>query len=202
LLVAEVFCGGVTIPLFDELGGMDHSDAQIIRRVIAGDAEAFGLLVDRYHGRCLRAACNLLNDSDEAEDAVQEAFVRAYRHLASYQERDRFAAWLLRIVVNQCRTRAVSARRWTRLDEDFDAGHDDAMLADNASLQRERRAELAYALGQLGHEHREAIVLRFGEELSFDEMSAVTGVGISALKMRVQRACARLRALLSESINA
>lgn len=185
---------------------MDLTDAQIVRQVIAGDAEAFGLLVDRYHGRCLRAACHLLDDADEAEDAVQESFVRAYRHLASYQERDRFPAWLLRIVVNQCRTRAASARRWTRFDDADavigDSHVGDSLLADNESIRRERRAELAYALAQLGQEQREAIVLRFGEELSFDEMSAVTGVGISALKMRVQRACTRLRALLSESINA
>ena len=181
---------------------MEQTDAQIVRRVVAGDAEAFGLLVDRYHGRCLRAANHLLDDPDDAEDAVQEAFVRAFRHLAAYRDRDRFPAWLLRIVVNQCRTRATYSRRYTRFDEKFGPGGDDTLLADNASMAQERRAELAYALGQLGQEQREAIVLRFGEELSFDEMSAVTGVGISALKMRVQRACARLRALLSESINA
>ena len=181
---------------------MEQTDAQIVRRVVAGDAEAFGLLVDRYHGRCLRAANHLLDDPDDAEDAVQEAFVRAYRHLAAYQDRDRFPAWLLRIVVNQCRTRATYSRRYTRFDEKFGPGGDDTLLADNASMAQERRAELAYALGQLGQEQREAIVLRFGEELSFDEMSAVTGVGISALKMRVQRACARLHALLSELINA
>ena len=66
--------------------------------------------------------------------------------------------------------------------------------------QRERAAELRHALAQLGPEQREAVVLRFGEEMSYEEMAALTGVGVSALKMRVQRACARLRTLLSEQL--
>lgn len=94
------------------------ADATIIRQVLAGHVNAFALLVDRYHARCLRVATHLLGDSDDAEDAVQDAFVRAYRHLGSFRPSpgaaegdeaggDRFGAWMMRIVVNQCRTRAA-----------------------------------------------------------------------------------------------
>src|SRR5690606_7698882 len=134
------------------------------------------------------------------EDVVQEAFVRAYRHLASYKERDRFGAWLLRIVVNQCRSHAAYARRWTRFDEATAAPGHNHRHVENDCIAAEGREELSHALRQLGPEQREAIVLRFAEELTFEEMSTVTGVGVSALKMRVQRACTRLRALLSEQI--
>jgi len=175
---------------------MNQTDAQIVRQVVLGNREAFGILVDRYHGRCLRVASHLLNDPDDAEDAVQEAFVRAYRHLGSYRERDRFGAWLLRIVVNQCRSRASYDRRWTS----FDSANEPRI--EHRSIDDEQRAELAHAMMQLAPEQREAITLRFAEELSFAEMASVTGVGISALKMRVQRACTRLRTLLSEQINA
>lgn len=172
---------------------MSPPDSAVVRAVLAGDTEAFARLVDRHHARCLRVATHLLGDADEAEDAVQDAFVRAYRHLGSYRERDRFAAWLLRIVVNQCRTRAARAARYTRFDiERHDANERDGPAHDAG----DRRAELAHALAQLAPGHREAIVLRFSEELSYEEISALTGVGISALKMRVQRACTRLRALL------
>ena len=172
-------------------------DAAIVRLVLAGDVDAFARLVDRHHARCLRVATNLLGDADEAEDAVQDSFVRAYRHLGSYRERDRFGAWLLRIVVNQCRTRAAKAARFTRFDtaqHEPDAEHSAGIDAGD------RRAELAHALAQLGPDQREAIVLRFTEELSYEEISALTGVGVSALKMRVQRACTRLRSLLQEHL--
>ncbi len=175
-------------------------DSQLVRQVLAGETDAFAVLVDRHHARCLRAATHLLGDADEAEDAVQDSFVRAYRHLGSYREQDRFGAWLLRIVVNQCRTRAARQSRYTRLDDN--AGALDAAADDLPTEISERRAELAHAMAQLGPEQREAIVLRFTEELSYDEMATVTGVGVSALKMRVQRACARLRTLLAEHLHA
>jgi RNA polymerase sigma-70 factor (ECF subfamily) len=182
--------------------GMDPSDALIVSRVCAGDVEAFALLVDRHHARCLRLATHLLGDADEADDVVQEAFVRAYRHLGAYRERERFGAWLARIVVNQCRSRAARERRWPRADlaaSEAQAG--DALAIPPASEAADRRAALAHALAQLAPEQREAVVLRFADALTYDEMSALTGVGVSALKMRVQRACGRLRALLSEVLH-
>lgn len=178
------------------------SDSQLVRQVLAGDAAAFALLVDRHHARCLRVATHLLADADEAEDAVQDAFVRAYRHLGSYREQDRFGAWLLRIVVNQSRTRAARQSRYTRLDDDTGAMARELEYDRAPTEASDRRAELAHALAQLQPEHREAIVLRFAEELSYDEMATVTGVGVSALKMRVQRACAKLRTLLAEHLHA
>ena len=173
------------------------SDAAIVRAVLAGDADAFSRLVDRHHARCLRVATHLLGDPDDAEDAVQDAFVRAYRHLGSYHERDRFGAWLLRIVVNQCRTRASHEARYIRFDTER---HDISAPADASHAAEERRAELALALAQLGPDQREAIVLKFAEDLSYEEISKLTGVGVSALKMRVQRACTRLRTLLAEHL--
>ena len=178
------------------------ADARIVRRVLAGDVEAFALLVDRHHARCLRVATHLLADGDDAEDAVQEAFVRAYRHLGSYRERDRFGAWLLRVVVNQCRTHAAKERRWSSPPGVSDAELLASTASEDHSEIESRREELAFALAQLDPAQREAVVLRFADELSYDEMAIITGVGVSALKMRVQRACARLRALLSEHFHA
>ena len=175
--------------------GISLPDAQLVQHVLAGHVDAFAVLVDRHHAHCLRVASNLLGNAD---DVVQEAFVRAYRHLGRYSERDRFAAWLLRIVVNQCRSRATRDARYTALDPQL---HEQWAVDEShaAAAQRaDRREELAIALAQLAPEQREAIVLRFGEELSYDEMATITGAGVSALKMRVQRACARLRTLLSE----
>lgn len=201
----------MTIPPFPGLPGVPHpesttddaadgvaatvTDAALVRQVLAGRTEAFAQLVDRHHARCLRVATHLLADADEAEDVVQDAFVRAYRHLGGYHERDRFGAWLTRILVNRCRTHAARNARYVALDPDVHTADLTVNATDGAY---ERHTELARALRHLVPEQREAIVLRFGEDLSYDEMASVTGVGVSALKMRVQRACARLRTLLTE----
>lgn len=178
--------------------GAALSDAMLVQQVLAGRVEAFATLVDRHHAHCLRVATNLLGNADDADDVVQEAFVRAYRHIGRYSERDRFLAWLLRIVVNQCRTRATREARYTALEPHV---HEGLVVDGPDAAHTDRREELAVALAQLAPEQREAIVLRFGEELSYDEMATVTGAGVSALKMRVQRACARLRTLLSEHLS-
>jgi RNA polymerase sigma-70 factor (ECF subfamily) len=180
--------------------GMTPTDAAIVERVLGGDREAFRLLVDRHYDRCLRVATHLLGDVAEAEDAVQEAMLRAFRYLGSYQEREKFGAWLARIVVNQCRT--LQARRRGRRDipglgeAQLDVPDERELPGDERATMR---AELERALAQLSPDQREAVVLRFADDLTFDEMATVTGVGVSALKMRVQRACARLRALLTEN---
>ena len=170
-----------------------EGDATVVRRVLAGDGEAFGVLVERHYDRCLRLALHLLGDRAEAEDAVQEALLRAYRHLGGYREQDRFAAWLSRIVVNQCRSARAKARRPLPPTLEWGVDGPSEHPADGAAL----RDEVAHLLATLPPEQREALVLRFGEELSFDEMAAATGATVGALKMRVQRACRRLRALLT-----
>jgi RNA polymerase sigma-70 factor (ECF subfamily) len=179
---------------------MTLPDAAIVRQVLGGNTEAFSELVHRYHDRCTRLALHIVGNPDDAADAVQEAFLRAYRHLGSYQERDKFSAWMLRILVNQCRTGLTRSRKH---DTALPLSEHDAMalstsgvaVTDHAAL----RDELAAALSQLVPDQREALVLRFSDDLTFDEMAAVTGVGVSALKMRVQRACQRMRALLTEA---
>ncbi|HYW30057.1 MAG TPA: RNA polymerase sigma factor [Gemmatimonas sp.] len=183
---------------------MSIPDSAILSRVLAGDVEAFALLVDRYHARCLKVATAVLGDSDDAEDAVQEAFVRAYRGLPGYRESERFGAWLLRIVVNQCRTHRSRGARHGQFGtlDDFDALLVPTASAESGLDDAERRETLARALAQLCPEQREAVMLRFAEGLSYDEMATLTGAGVSALKMRVQRACTRLRTLLSERLHA
>ena len=180
---------------------MAAADAQIVRLVLGGDTEAFGVLVDRYHERCVRLALHIVGNREDAEDAAQESFLRAYRYLGGYQEREKFAAWLYRILVNQCRT-IISRRRRSEAplhDWEWDAA---ACLEPSAGEQGAMRDELTRALAALVPEQREAVVLRYSEELTYDEMAAITGAGVSALKMRVQRGCARLRELLLETFHA
>ncbi len=179
---------------------MAVADAQIVKSVLGGDTEAFGVLVDRYQERCLRLAIHIVGSREDAEDAVQESFLRAFRYLGGYREREKFAAWLYRILVNQCRTLLARRRRLELPMAEWE--WDVTAVADGATERGALRAELARALALLPPDQREAVVLRFAEDLTYDEMATITGSGISALKMRVQRACARLRRLLLETANA
>jgi len=176
------------------------SDAAIVRRVLDGDVEAFAVLVDRYSERCARYAARVVGNREDAEEVVQDTFVRAFRALDDYRERDRFAAWLFRILINQCRTaarRAASRDRTVSLFDPERSGEPPPVVGDDAERYAERD-RVERALARLAPEQREAVVLRLGEELTYDEMAAVTGAGVSALKMRVARALTRLRELLTE----
>jgi len=152
-------------------------------------------LVDRHSPRLGRYALHLLGNRADAEEAVQEALVRAFRSLARYEEREQFGAWLLRILVNRCRTLASRRRDFEPLEAASLVWHPGEDPVEALAV----REELGHAMSQLSPEHREAIALRYADELSFEEMATVTGAGVSALKMRVRRACDRLRALLEES---
>jgi RNA polymerase sigma-70 factor (ECF subfamily) len=174
------------------------TDAEIVARVLAGDSDAYALLVRRHRQRMARFAVHMLGDPDDAEEALQDAFVRAYRSLARCQEPSRFDGWLFRILVNRCRTRG--ARRGRR-ERTF--VRDDVALAqasqEHPAESSAWRSEIQHALARLTPEHREAFLLKHVEELSYEEMAEMTGAGVSALKMRVKRACERLRSLLEEA---
>ena len=170
----------------------EMSDAADVQRVLNGDVDAFARLVDRYYERCARFAVRMLGNRDDAEDALQATFLRAYRSLGKYQERDKFSAWLYRILVNQCRS--IAARRNQR-ERVF--VREEAVLL-NAPDRRptwngEDEELVQRVLAELDPLLREAFLLKYVEEMSYEEMSALTGVGVSALKMRVKRACDRLR---------
>lgn len=175
---------------------MDTSDAAVVRRVLGGDVEAFGILVDRYFDHYVRFAVHLVGNREDAEEVVQDTFLRAYRALARYEERERFGAWLLRILVNRARTVSAMGRRREKMFpdqvEESLPEASEAHPADRAAL----REEMARALSQLGSDQREAFLLHYIEGLSYEEMAAITGSGVSALKMRVKRSCERLREIL------
>ena len=173
------------------------SDAVILTRIREGESEAFSVLFDRYHDRCVRLASRLLGDPDDVADAVQDAFIRAYLSLDSYQERERFGSWLLSIVANRCRSLSERARRQSMLGAEWaglrepDTNGAIPVAGDHALVRR-----LHDALCTLPPSTRAAVLRKYGEGLTYEELSAETGLTVSALKMRVARASAQLRRTL------
>jgi RNA polymerase sigma-70 factor, ECF subfamily len=176
---------------------VETSDAALVGRVLDGDEAAYATLVARYRERYARFAVRMLGNREDAEEALQDAFVRAYRSLGRCEDRERFGAWLLRILVNRCRT--AGARRGRR-DRTF--VHDPGALldasADHTEAREAWREEIERALARLDADQREAFLLKHVEGMSYEEMVEITGAGVSALKMRVKRACDRMRAMLEE----
>ena len=173
------------------------TDGQIVRRVLRGDVDAYGVLVARYRDRYARYALHMLGNRQDAEETLQDAFTRAYRSLARCDDPERFGAWLFRILVNRCRTAGARRNRRARTFVFDEAALHDA-AEDHPAERAAWREEITHALARLRPEQREAFLLKYVEDLGYDEMSKLTGVGVSALKMRVMRACDRLRELLAD----
>jgi RNA polymerase sigma-70 factor (ECF subfamily) len=175
----------------------NDGDAEIVAQVLAGDTAAYAILVGRYRAQFARYATRMLGNREDAEEALQDAFLRAYRSLARCDDPARFGSWLFRILANRCRT--AGARRGRR-EKTFI--RDEVALLDASEAHPEEqtawREEIERALQMLEADQREAFLLKHVEDLGYDEMAELTGVGVSALKMRVKRACERLRALLQE----
>jgi RNA polymerase sigma-70 factor (ECF subfamily) len=175
------------------------TDAELVSRTRAGEPDAFGTLVARYYDACWRFAYHMLGERADAEDVVQDTFLRAYLAIGRYDERDQFRGWLFRILTNQCRNAQTSRGRRTRRFVQDDVAIDTAAAPPPGVATGVEDAALIKALGQLDPAQREALLLKYAEGLEYSEMSAMTGAGESALKMRVKRGSERLRALLGRT---
>src|SRR5215218_5442417 len=154
--------------------GMESSDATLVARVLHGEVNAYGALVSRYRDKYARYAVHMLGNREDAEEALQDAFTRAYRSLARCDEPERFGAWLFRILVNRCRTAgARRTRRWRTVIEDEGALLEAAVPA--AAERAVWREEIDRALNRLDADQREAFLLKHVEDLSYEEMSGITG---------------------------
>jgi RNA polymerase sigma-70 factor (ECF subfamily) len=178
----------------------EGTDAELVARVLAGEVDTYALLVRRYRDSYVRFATRMLGSPDDADDALQSAFVRAFRKLKECRDPARFGAWLYQIVMNECRTLAYRRdrreRRMVRDEYDVDSV---AAEQETPTPQSKELEDIQRALSRIEADQREAFILKHVEDLSYEEMSELTGVGVSALKMRVKRACDRLRELLDPS---
>jgi RNA polymerase sigma-70 factor (ECF subfamily) len=171
----------------------DEADIAAFRR---GDKDAFGPLVRRHQQRAVAVALGILHDPEDARDACQDAFMRAYRALDRFDGSAQFSTWLHRIVVNVCIDRL---RRVTPLTQPIDdvegvlAGDADPAL----DLGRARLgAQLSAALGQLGDKHRTALVLRELQGLSYQEIAQAMTCSVGTVMSRLFYARRRMQALL------
>ncbi len=175
----------------------DDTDQELVRRVQAGDQTAFNLLVLKYQHRVLKLVGRFVNDAAEAEDVAQEAFLKAYRALASFRGDSAFYTWLYRIAINTAKNALVSQRR-RPVDFDLDLQDPDqydrqARLRESDTpegvlLTEEIRSVVEEAMEQLPEDLRTAIVLRELEGLSYEEIAEAMDCPVGTVRSRIFRA--------------
>jgi RNA polymerase sigma-70 factor (ECF subfamily) len=175
------------------------SDTALVRRAREGDYAAFEMLFERHRALVYRFAYQMTQRRDDAEDMVQEAFVRAYQNLHRYRDEAKFTTWLLRIVTNLCTDQARMSHRRTALEQQEAAGALDWMTIGEhedpvQNLEADRRREaLRKALNALPAHHRSMIILRDIEEREYPDIAEILGCTVGGAKLRVLRARRALR---------
>ena len=167
----------------------------LIDRAQAGDREAFAALVDRYWNGLYRWLYHLTHDGHTAEDLAQEAFLKAYRGLASFRAGSHFRAWLFRIAHNSFLNQRRGAARCSQSVPEQVAAPDAG--PDEQAAQRESLQLLARAVGRLPAEYRAAFLLRVEEGLSFRQVAQVLGITEQTARWRVFKARQKLLTVLA-----
>jgi RNA polymerase sigma-70 factor (ECF subfamily) len=185
----------------------DADETILVAQSRAGDTAAFGELVRRYEGKIFRLAQHVTQNREDAEDVLQETFMKAYEHLDQFQGNSKFYTWIVRIAVNQAlmKLRRRKTDKSVSLDEQIDTG-EDTMVREIAAWdedpeQRFSRDELGgildTAVQSLEPPYRSVFVLRDIDELSTEETAEALGLSIPAVKSRLLRARLQLREKLT-----
>src|SRR5918912_236926 len=181
---------------------MDESDGAVVVRAQSGDGDAFRTLVERHSRSVFRLAYRMTGNEQDAEDVVQEAFLRAYKQLGRFESRANFGTWLYRIVAN-CSVDLMRAKqsrhditRSESLDEAIELPSHDAPGPERLAQSAEIQQRVRDALGALSPLERAAFTLRHHEGRSIDEIGSTLGLGTSAAKHSVFRAVEKLRIAL------
>ena len=182
-------------------------EGALVARAKAGDASAFSELVKHYDRRVFRMAKQITQNDDDAEDVLQETFLKAFTHLDNFQGNSKFYTWLVRIAVNEAlmKLRKRRSDRTVPLDEPIDTGEDEMVreiaVWDENPEDRYSREELANILDEavqsLKPAYRTVFILRDIEELTIEETAEALNLSISAVKSRLLRARLQLREKLT-----
>jgi RNA polymerase sigma-70 factor (ECF subfamily) len=176
--------------------GRPEEDAELFARAQRGNVDAYEEIVQRYQQLAFRTAYVITRSAAEAEEAAQDAFVKAYRALGSFRTGAEPRPWLLRIVANEARNRVRSAGRRQRLElrlaEGFRQG-DAAPSPEAAAVDADERRRLIGLVNQLEENDRQIIASRYFLELNSEETAAALGIPEGTVKSRLSRALNRLR---------
>jgi RNA polymerase sigma-70 factor (ECF subfamily) len=191
------------IPVASQAPAPTLTDEEIVARVRAGEPELFALLMRRHNARVYRAARAIVRDDGEAEDVMQDAYVRAYEHLGEFEGRSRFSTWLTRIAVYEALARVRRSKRFDSLDahtEEPAMSTHPASSPEQQASDLEMRALLENAVEGLPDEFRAVFMLRAVEGMSGAEVAECLDIPEDTVRTRLFRARGRLQEMLLASI--
>lgn len=173
-----------------------------ILKTLQGDQEAFARLVTRYERQVYNLAYRMLGNAEDAEDATQETFLRAYMALPSFEMGRKFSSWLLSIAANFC-VDCLRRRRfaWLSLQDLSFRLASPAEEADRTVLRQEEASQVQRLLNRLPEKYRLVVILRYWYDFSYEEIASTTGLSLATVKTRLHRArCMLARALEEERL--
>lgn len=174
-------------------------ESQWIQAALQGDQEAFARLIEQYTSSVFNLCYRMLGSAQDAEDATQEIFFRVYSRLESYDLDRRFSTWLLSIASNYCIDRLRRRKfAWVTLEDTAFMLPSNEAGPERTALQRERADIVQAALQNMPSQYRLVLVLRYWQDLSYNEIATLTGLSESALKTRLHRARKQLAEALQE----
>jgi len=182
----------------DAAGETDASLQMLIERAVAGDPAAFESIMNRYQQKVVSTAWRMLGNREDARDATQEAFLRAYKYLGSFKPDQDFSGWLYRIVINVCRDLARKrGHLFTSLESERELGTVENLRSpedvEAAAIQSQQQALIARALDTLSKKERAAIVLRDLEGLETEEVARILGSSQATVRAQISSARAKIK---------
>ena len=178
----------------------DQED-EVILSVLDGKREAYALLVDAYRTQIFNLAYRMTGNYEDASDLAQETFIKAYQNLRQFDPGKRFFTWLytigLNLIRNHLKKRGREMSRETEARSSSEGGVDHGAQAERDLVQAQEIRRLEICLQKLPADLREAVVLRYYQDLSFEEIATISTASLSAVKMRVYRGLEQLKRLIN-----
>ena len=179
---------------------MSEEDHSIIERIIAGDRDSFALIVHKYNAPVFNLAFRMTGSYEEAGDLAQETFVKAFENLGRFDRKRRFFTWLYTIGLNLIRNHLKKKKNYVTNRVRGADYHSQSSPPDPEQdmIQQEEVLRISSCLDRLPVKLKEAVVLRFYQDLSFDEIAEITACSVGSAKMRVYRGLEGLNRMMNE----
>jgi RNA polymerase sigma-70 factor, ECF subfamily len=177
----------------------DKTDEQIVEAAQKGDLEAFGEIVARYEERLIRYARSILNSSQDAQDAVQESFIKAYKFLKEYDSSRKFSPWMYRIVHNESINYGKARKSWLIfVDWDEFLPSLGGQSQDSPQERADLRSDIQKYLSKLEPKYKDVLVLYYIEDLGYSDIADILKIPVSTVGIRLKRAKDKIRKIIKK----
>jgi RNA polymerase sigma factor (sigma-70 family) len=171
----------------------DSSEFDLIGRILDGESRLYEYFIRKYNQRLFRIGMSILNDDTEVEDAMQASYIKAYEHLAAFENRSSFSTWITRIMINECLLQKKNKRRLQTISENQYEKISRMKTPVHMLMNKELGAVLENAIALLPEKYRMVFILREVEDLSVRDTAEVLALEESNIKVRLNRAKTMLR---------